>query len=138
MVAAFVTDLIENDTAGLKDLYERKTDRSEELYGRRMRKNPVEAFEWFSLTETTSDAKTGKSSEESEYIYIARQQILFVIRQANSCHTNVLAKVRVKTSWKGKDSLPDGDEVLPGTTITMTFEGFLDELPASRLDQKDE
>jgi len=129
-VASFVIDLIHKNTAGVQDDYAKLTADTEALAGGRYETHPFEGIQWFVVEVSWDNRDPNSSSEEGEYIYLARQQLVAGIHRGYGIPTNVVAQVRVVTSFSGKSAKSlKGDQVSPGTKITLTFEGFLKSVP---------
>lgn len=129
-VAEFVIDLVHKNTAGVQDEYRKLTADTEEAAGGRYETHPFEGIQWF-VVEVSWENTDKSSSENGEYIYLARQQLVAGIHRGYSVPTNVVAQVRVITSYSGgvTAAAMKGDEVASGTKITLQFEGFLDKVP---------
>ncbi|MDR3406715.1 MAG: hypothetical protein P4L99_29790 [Chthoniobacter sp.] len=129
-VASFVIDLIHKNTAGVQDDYAKLTADTEALAGGRYETHPFEGIQWFVVEVSWDNRNPDASSEDGEYIYLARQQLVAGIHGGYGVPTNVVAQVRVVTSFSGKTPKTlKGDQVSPGTKITLTFEGFLKNVP---------
>ena len=129
-VAEFVIDLVHKNTGGVQDEYRKLTAATEEAAGGRYQTHPFEGIQWWVVEESWEN--TDKiSSSDAEYIYLARQQLVAGFHRGYSVPVNVVAQVRVITSYKGSvTSTPlKGADVAGGTKITLTFEGFLDKIP---------
>ncbi|MEP6667620.1 MAG: hypothetical protein ABJF10_00620 [Chthoniobacter sp.] len=133
-VASFVIDLIHKDTAGVQQAYAKLTADTEADAGGRYETHPFEGIQWFVVEVSWDNADKYNTSEEGEYIYLARQQLVSGIHRGYGVPTNVVAQVRVVTSFAGKAAKSlKPDQVAPGTKITLTFEGFLDKIPLTLL-----
>ncbi|MEP6667625.1 MAG: hypothetical protein ABJF10_00645 [Chthoniobacter sp.] len=129
-VASFVIDLIHKNTAGVQDDYAKLTADTEADAAGRYETHPFEGIQWFVVEVSWDNADKYNTSEVGEYIYLARQQLVAGIHRGYGVPTNVVAQVRVVTSFAGKAAKSlKGDQVAPGTKITLTFEGFLDKVP---------
>ncbi|MEI9896323.1 MAG: hypothetical protein WDN28_21275 [Chthoniobacter sp.] len=129
-VATFVIDLIHKNIEGVQDDYARLTADTEAVAGGRYETHPFEGIQWFVVEVSWDNSDQNNSSENGEYIYLARQQLVAGIHRGYSVPTNVVAQVRVVTEFSGKSAKTlKGDTVAPGTKITLTFEGFLKNVP---------
>ena len=129
-VAEFVIDLVHKNTGGVQDEYRKLTAATEEAAGGRYQTHPFEGIQWFVVESSWENTDTS-TSEDGEYIYLARQQLVAGFHRGYSVPANVVAQVRVITSYKGGVSPTPlkGADVAAGTKITLQFEGFLDKVP---------
>lgn len=129
-VAAFVADLIQKNTE-IHDQYARLTAATEKAAGGRFQARSFEGLQWW-VVNASWDGDDDRGSNTVESIYLARQQLVIGAHRAFEVPTNIVAQVRVVTSWSGrgtKGNVPSTDAVEHGTKVTLTFEGFLKNIP---------
>jgi hypothetical protein len=134
-VAKFVIDLIHTNAAGVQDQYRKLTAKTEEDAGGRYATRRFQGLQWF-VNEFTNEVSAEGVSESADYIYLARQQLIFGYHHGYSVPVNVVAQVRVRTERKSTraNETTKPDLVQPGTKITLTFEGFLTTVPVEQKD----
>ena len=134
-VAKFVIDLIHTNAAGVQDQYRKLTAKTEEDAGGRYATRRFQGLQWF-VSEFTNEVSAEGVSESADYIYLARQQLIFGYHHGYSAPVNVVAQVHVRTERKSRRAVEatKPDLVPPGTRITLTFEGFLNTVPVEQKD----